>query len=60
MSRRMDDVRRMHEDPEVIRRLEKKLGMKLGPPVRDLSHIPLLKMPGTPLSKLIIEERSED
>lgn len=56
----MEDVRRMREDPEVIKRLEKKLGIKLGPPVRDLSHIPLLKMPGTPLSKLIIEERSED
>lgn len=60
MSRRMEDMRRAHEDPEVVKRLEKKLGVKLGPPVRDLSHVPLLKNPGTPLSKLIIEERSED
>ena len=56
----MEDVRRMHEDPEVIERLEKRLGVKLGPPVRDLSHIPLLDIPGTPASQMIIEDRAED
>lgn len=60
MSRRMEDMRRMHEDAEVVKRLEKRLGIKLGPPVRDLSHIPLLDLPGTPASQMIIEDRAEE